>query len=437
MQKTLSKNVSIVINTDYKRKLISLLSDDLDFHNHSSREFTHSLHAFPAKFPPQLPRKFIESLTNAQDIILDPMAGSGTTILEAFLAGRQSIACDIDPLALQLCHVKTTPLSTGIVAQVGDDIIKSAKREIARIDLSSELVSRYSMKTLDFFDYWFDHNAQLELLGLLISIENIADEQLKAFMKLIFSAIIITKSGGVSLAYDLAHTRPHKVKDKPYRSPIAEFEKRLQRNLRDLAQLPKHGITPVISRANAQQLPLADASIDLIVTSPPYPANAIDYMRAHKFSLAWFGHSIENLTTLRKTYIGSENTGEIRYETLPRSTIKLIDEISAVDRKKALSLKRYYSEMQRTLHEMFRILKPGKAAIVVVGSSVMRGIDTKVQTNLEEIGLSVGFEIPHIGIRYLDRDKRMLPVHRNKKNQSQIEERMHEEHVIGFYKPAD
>jgi ubiquinone/menaquinone biosynthesis C-methylase UbiE len=92
--------------------------------------------------------------------------------------------------------------------------------------------------------------------------------------------------------------------------------------------------------------------------------------------------------------------------------------------------------MKRVLSEMYRVLKPDKAAVMVVGSSVMRGIDTKVQTCLEEIGQDVGFEIPHIGIRYLDRDKRMMPARRNQSRQSQIEERMHEEHVIGFYKPA-
>ena len=56
---------------------------------------------------------------------------------------------------------------------------------------------------------------------------------------------------------------------------------------------------------------------------------------------------------------------------------------------------------------------------------------------LEEIGLEVGFEIPHIGKRRIDRDRRMLPFHRNSKKQSQIENRMQEEHVIGFYKPNE
>jgi DNA modification methylase len=64
-----------------------LLSDDLDFHGKSSAYASHNSHAFPAKFPPQLPKKFIEGLTEPGDVVLDPMMGLGTTILEAFLTG--------------------------------------------------------------------------------------------------------------------------------------------------------------------------------------------------------------------------------------------------------------------------------------------------------------------------------------------------------------
>lgn len=421
-------------NLLYQAELVDVLAGDLDFHNHSSRESTHSLHAFPAKFPPQLPRKFVEALTLPGDVVFDPMAGSGTTLLEAYLAGRQGIACDIDPLALHVCRVKTTPLSTGIVAQAGQDVLRTARRHAENLNRPAELENRYDSKTIEFIDYWFSPEAQAELLALLDAIDQIEAEPVRAFMRLNFSAMIITKSGGVSLAYDLAHTRPHRVKDKPARSPFTEFEKRLQRSLRDLADLPKHGPEPIIARANAQALPLPDNFVDLIVTSPPYPANAIDYMRAHKFSLVWFGYPVDSLSDLRREYIGSDHTQGIHFEPLPPGTAQLIEDVQVLDRKKALSLKRYYSEMTRTLREMHRVMKPGRAAVMVVGSSVMRGIDTRVQTCLEEIGQSVGFDIPHIGIRHLDRDKRMLPVRRNRTGQSQIEERMHEEHVIGFYK---
>jgi hypothetical protein len=84
---------------------------------------------------------------------------------------------------------------------------------------------------------------------------------------------------------------------------------------------------------------------------------------------------------------------------------------------------------------MYRVLKPGKASIVVVGNSKMRGRNTETHLCLADIGRSLGFEVPKIGVRHLDRDRRMLPAGKKVNDESQIQQRMHEEYVIGFYKP--
>jgi len=105
------------------------------------------------------------------------------------------------------------------------------------------------------------------------------------------------------------------------------------------------------------------------------------------------------------------------------------------DEKKGRVLHRYYSEMTRALREMFRVLKPGRSAIVVVGSSMMRGRDTETHHCLADIGRSLGFDVPKIGVRNLDRDRRMLPAGSELNLSSQIQQRMHAEYVIGFYKP--
>lgn len=419
-----------------KEKLIALLSDDLDFHNRSSSEYTHDLHAFPAKFPPQLPRKFIEALTMPGDYVLDPMAGSGTTPLEAFIAGRQPVIVDIDPLALHVCRVKTTPLPLIEAAEAGSRVISRVKTRLfdAADDIPTMLLDT---RTQEFVDYWFDRESQRELIFLLDEIRQVHDDRIRAFLALTLSAIIITKSGGVSLAFDLAHTRPHKVADKRYRSPVKEFEKRFQRNLRSLADLPVNGLAPIISMGNAQALPLRDSTIDLVVTSPPYPSNAIDYMRAHKFSLVWLGYKLDSLSELRKAYIGSEAVNGAEFEPLPDQTRQVIAAVAALDHKKGRAVERYYSEMTRVLREMFRVLKSGKAAVMVVGSSRLRGVDTNVHGCLAEIGQSLGFEVPHIGVRRIDRNRRMMPARRQTDVDSQIEKRMHEEYVIGFFKPVE
>lgn len=73
---------------DVEGTLRRLLNQDLTFKGEKTAYATHNLHAFAAKFPPQLPRLFIHELTNPGEWVLDPMAGSGTALVEAVFAGR-------------------------------------------------------------------------------------------------------------------------------------------------------------------------------------------------------------------------------------------------------------------------------------------------------------------------------------------------------------
>jgi DNA modification methylase len=383
--------------------LLELLHQDLDFHGQDSQYLSHNFHSFPAKFPPQLPRKFIVNLTNLDDLVLDPMMGSGTTVLETLINGRRGIGLDIDPLAELITKVKLTPINVQLISTHQKLIVASAYKKLKENagQLETALSTRWDKETKAFVDYWFTHDTQLELIALLQEIESLTDPLIKAFFQLAFSAIIITKSGGVSLALDLAHTRPHRAKVvikkggevisgkdlladtsvrtpmiKTLRPPIEEFTKKVAANLQDvLAQVPVK-TRPIVSYGDAQLMPLPTNSIDLIVTSPPYASNAIDYMRAHKFSLVWLGFPIDGLSQKRTEYIGGENTVDFPYEPIPAYTTRLVDNISQLDAKKGKVLLRYYSEMSRVLREMYRVLKPGKSAVVVVGSSIIRNVDT-------------------------------------------------------------
>jgi DNA modification methylase len=447
----------------YRERLLDVLSGDLDFHDKDSRYASHNFHAFPAKFPPQLPRAFINALTEPGDVVLDPMMGSGTTIVEALLAGRCGIGFDIDPLALRISGVKTAPLDVEKLARIGVSVIEHTRLAIKdrSDDLRQNLGHLWDKRTYEFVNYWFAPETQVELLALITEIQKIEDPQYRAFFELVFSAIIITKSGGVSLAFDLAHTRPHRAKGmvnqagevvwgkkpvedssqrarfqiKVQRSALEEFEKRFKNNVKDAFAYAPSGTLAGIVLGNAQSMPLREASVDLIVTSPPYASNAIDYMRAHKFSLVWMNHSIQQLSQKRAEYIGGETVNGFAFESMPPAVIRVVDDIAKLDEKKAQVLYRYYSEMTRVLQQMYRVLKPGKAAIVVVGSSVMRGCDTETHECLAEIGRALGFDVPKIGVRQLDRDRRMMPAGNYLNLESQIQQRMHEEYVIGFYKP--
>ena len=217
----------------YRARLEQVLSSNFDFHGTDRAYASHNFHSLPAKFPPQLSRKFIQWLTGSGDLVLDPMMGSGTTILEAFLLDRRSVGFDIDPLALRLCKAKVTAASVERLAETGHQVLEQANFALQHdTDLLVNLLnSRFDGASYEFVNYWFLPETQFELIALIHQIEKVQDRIIREFLELVFSAIIITKSGGVSMARDLAHTRPHRINDKAPRSAIPQYRRRLKKNI--------------------------------------------------------------------------------------------------------------------------------------------------------------------------------------------------------------
>lgn len=418
-----------------RKTLKQVLDEDLGFHDASSSYASHSLHAFAAKFPPQLPRLFIQSLTEPGDVVLDPMMGSGTSILEAGLLDRQAIGIDIDPLAVLLARVKTTLIQPGAIRQAGEQVVARALVFLMQgAKLREEIKRRFDEATLKFINYWFLPETQEELIALVLSIEKEHEKRAQDFLKVLFSSVIITKSGGVSRALDLAHTRPHRVESKIPRSAIKQFEVRLRKALIALEDMPIKLPKIQLYNADARKLPLRNSSVDLVITSPPY-ANAIDYMRAHKFTLVWFNESVDDLSSLRSTYIGAENCRDMAEDSLPDSATAILRSLAEIDSCKSKILRRYFIDMKRVFGEILRVLRPGSAAGIVVGSSTMRGIRIETHEHLSNIALQLGFEVAGCSERKLDRNRRMMPARHGKSALNGIEQRMHEEYTIGLFKP--
>lgn len=442
-----------------RARLGRALTADLGFHGAPSNGRTHAWHPFPAKFPPQLPRFFIEALTSPGDTVLDPMCGSGTTLVEAVDSGRRAIGCDIDPLARLIAAVKLTPVDASEVIRRGVEVLLAARRRVQNESsvLKRRLRTRFDAKTRQFVDYWFLPAQQLELLALVEEIEDLPDEQSRSFFQLVLSSTIIAKSGGVSRARDLAHTRPHRVESKTPKSAFSEFEQRLARISRD-AEVA--GSLPAAERpapraprarpaertiagpssppsfevraARAERTGLESGSVDLVVTSPPYANGAIDYMRAHKFSLVWLGLELDALTSLRREYLGHDARASTSRGELPEHCEAILGRLFALDRRKAGVLRRYFGEMEDVFRETHRVVRQDGAVVVVVGTSVLRGIDVETPFCLAALAQRVGFDLSGIAVRRLDRDRRMMPARWNRAPESGIEHRMHEEHVIGL-----
>jgi len=405
----------------------------------------HALHPFAARFPHGLAGYFINGLTRPGDTVLDPMCGSGITLLEGWLAGRSVVGVDLDPLARRQSAARTTALDLHVVRDAGHATLRRATNLYAGIgdpaDPLTAIRDGMDAATRQFLDYWFFPETQQELAALILAIRAEPDANLRNLLEVIFSSTIVTKSGGVSRARDLAHTRPHRIADKMPRRPIRVFADLLNRAADAYAAVNPDTVGESrIVAGDARVLPLPDDSVDLIVTSPPY-ANALDYMRAHKFSLAWLGDPIPSLTDLRAQYIGSESVGNRAEQSvsagLPATVQSVVDQLAVKDAPKSRVLRRYFADMSAAIGEMTRVLRPSAAAIIVVGPSVMRGILIPTHQCLADISASAGLDVVGVAPRNLDRDRRMMPARRGGQAEtaSGIELRQYTEYVIGAVKP--
>ena len=109
---------------------------------------THGVHKFPAKFFPELPRYLITKYSKPGDVVLDPMCGSGTVLLESILQNRHTIGIDIDPIAKLISKVKTTSIKSDLLDNARDIISKS-------VDSLVRTNKNINIPEFNYRDKWF------------------------------------------------------------------------------------------------------------------------------------------------------------------------------------------------------------------------------------------------------------------------------------------
>jgi hypothetical protein len=266
------------------------------------------VHPFPAPLSPHVARTIIERITSRSGVVLDPMAGSGMVPLAALSLGRTCNALDIDPLALLTIKVQCGSYDLEELERVGRFTLLRAERLVRRVAVLDRRLERdFDRPTRDFIKRWFPLKARRGLLALWQAIGEASPVRLRDPLKIAFSHVIIAKTAGVSRAIDLPHTRPHRLVGKRVPDPIAMFPRRLHelvQRLRERGPMPSRA-TLNLRRGDVRRIPCSDGSVDLVLTSSPH-ANAIDYMRAHKFTLVWMGYSVSTLANVRAQMIGAE-----------------------------------------------------------------------------------------------------------------------------------
>lgn len=391
------------------------------------------VHPFPAPMSPYLAEVLIRGATLEDHIVLDPMAGSGVVPAEALALGRTCYAMDIDPLALMTIRVQCGRHSAKQVESSGLRALEKAtaiRKNHARLD--ARFAREFDPETRAFIKGWFPLRVRRGLLALWQAISEVTPSQVRLPLKIAFSRVIIAKTAGTSMAIDLPHTRPHRDPDKVVPDPLEMFPRRL----RELTQRMQgrhesaNGAELHLRSGDVRDLPFGDRSVDLVLTSSPY-ANAIDYMRAHKFSLVWMGHSVDRLAGIRAQMIGAEHGLGKSAPELAWLDARLPQRAPRI-RARIAVLRRFFHDMDTVVAEVRRVLRPGGACVFVLGKSYVGGQVVDTPAIIAAIAQKRGFE--HIGTTYRDVNphRRSLPFPRAGGKRNALGKRMDQEAIVAL-----
>ena len=360
--------------------------------------FTHNYFKYPCKFIPEIPKWAIRTyLTVKEGTVLDPFAGSGTTLLESGLAGFDSLGAEIDDIARLIIKVKTTKLTkeeAATVKSIASDIV-------GRLEEQAYSEDEVILPEINNLEHWFRKDILSDLGHTYYSIMNIENDTVRNFL-LICMASIVKKVSNSDDISPKPYVSNKIIKNPP---PVARtFEAVVDKHIAGMQELMGCRLAGIAVEGDATHIPAKDNSIDLAVTSPPY-INAFDYVRTLRLENLWLRLSTEDeLREKKKRYLGTESIRikdeRTNLEILGESELlkDYYDQIYPVDEKRALIIKKFFEDMKTNLQEVYRVLKPECYYLIVIGNSSIRKVDIESWKVLKDLAVNVGFEYEnHIG----------------------------------------
>jgi DNA modification methylase len=344
--------------------------------------FSHSYHRYPAKFIPQLVNKAVVEYTQEGDVVCDPFGGCGTTLVEAKLLGRKSIGFDINPVAKLITDTKIRAIPPSHL-----------ELALAQFNQAHTLLGKRNHKTKikpfvhsERIYYWFTGRTVNQLDRLYSSILSIQDRDCRRFFLCAFSHIL--KNCSRWLMKSIKPTiHPDKQLPNPKEVFLRHLDSMIKKNDAYFLELKRNNNLRIQSKMrlhdSTKRLPLADDSVNLIVTSPPY-VTSYEYADLHQLSLLWFGDDTRTFKSwekysgrfnqFRQTFVGSSFKSTKHNEFGSAIAEDIVHLMEAEDRSLARSIARYFVDMNSAFAEMYRILKPKAKAVLIIGNTEMHEI---------------------------------------------------------------
>jgi hypothetical protein len=262
----------------------------------------HRLHPYLGKFIPQLVEVLLGRYFQRGQHVLDPFAGSGTTLVQALESGLDATGVDVAAFNCLLMEVKTKAHNPFV--------LERELREVHnRIPTLQQSVTRKS----GFMRRWYASQAARELLAF----RELIDEYEHADVLRVILARA-ARSARRTTHFDLDFPRMPQTdqywchKHKRICRPVDKASHFLARytldtleRLKQFARLRVRGCAAAVLHEDARQVDYAKR-FDGIVTSPPYPG-LIDYHEQHRYAYELLG-----LDDRRDLELGAASTGTSR-----------------------------------------------------------------------------------------------------------------------------
>ena len=315
----------------YRELDLDLSWSERDLPERERTKHVHRLHPYLGKFIPQLVEVLLGRYFVAGQHVLDPFAGSGTTLVQALESGLDATGADIAAFNCLLMEVKTRRYNPFVLE-------RELRAAYERIGETSAERPRGYLRT------WFAPRAARELLGF----RGLIDEYVNSdVLRVVLGRA--ARSARRTTHFDLDFPREPQLeeywchKHKRICRPVGEAAPFLRRYALDTLERIK-AFSRVRARAREASVVHGDAReldfggpFDGVVTSPPYPG-LIDYHEQHRYAYELLG-----LDDCRELEVGAGTAGTSR-----------------------AALEAYSDGIVATFRNIRRSLRPGAPVVIVV-----------------------------------------------------------------------
>ncbi len=344
--------------------------------------------------------------------VLDPFAGVGTTLVEAMRLGHDSIGFEINPYAVLACRVKLKASrldAFSLRTEIDRLTAFYLQRRESGYQPFSQAPEGFRTKVA-----FYSPPVLRKVLIIHDYVESLEDESLKEVFQLAFASTMIQYSN-YSYEPSLGTRAGAGKKNIEDFSVLETVVGKLSAIAEDVLIVQRLGAGrseawEVINDSffNYQEH-LRGASVDLLITSPPY-LNNYHYIRNTRPHLYWLGfvEKPQDTKHLEHTNFGKfwqtvrdqERLG-LNFSLPDSDLAEKVEHIRTLNPEKGVYggngwanyAAAYFNDCYRFAQAMQYVLKPGSKALVVIGNSILQGVNIPTDLYLGQIAEAAGLEL--------------------------------------------